>query len=244
MADRGIAPVTKHRIRAWPRRDEPARASRTRVCTWSISDGCEGDNGLLNRVQFSTILAVSIAIWAAVLLVTGKSLSLDYLAPYGITVGIMTAALVTFDRWVWHWPIFRGWLVATPYIDGVWDVTLISTYVDPVTEERVPPVIGTLTIAQTYSTLLVNLATARQASHTIGYSIHPIGAGNYEVIGTYQSDPSIAYREGSPIHYGTFKLRLQNSVKPSLIGHYWTDRKTNGDLVARNRKKRSPQKGS
>ncbi|WP_425482093.1 hypothetical protein [Devosia marina] len=125
-----------------------------------------------------------------------------------------------------------------PHIDGIWEVTLQSTYTDPNTGQKISPIVGTMIVTQTLSTLVVRLETSKQSSQTLGYSIRDVGGGAYEVLGVYQSDPTLEHRVGSPIHYGTFKLRLDQSPLPTLQGHYWTDRNTSGQFTARNRQPR------
>lgn len=194
---------------------------------------------MFNKFHALSILVVSVIVWGVALKITGVELSWEHMRPYSITASSVTALVFVFEKYTWHWPIFRGWLSEAPHIDGEWDVTLVSTYVDPDTEKLVDPIVGLMTVTQTLGSLVVTLETKKQSSRTIGYDIVKLGDGNFEVLGVYQSDPAIEHRPMSPIHYGTFKLRLHTSPDQQLVGHYWTDRGTSGTFRATNRRKRS-----
>ena len=192
---------------------------------------------MLNRFQLPAVLILSAIIWTGVLWFGKQSLSWELAQPYGITAGTMAALLVAFDRWVWHWPILRGWLVTTPNIDGTWDVSLRSSYVDN-NGTAIGPISAKLVATQTHSSLIVRLVSEKSASHTIGYDIRDTGGGVFEIMGVYINEPRYEFREPGGIHYGTFKLQLIEGAAPELIGHYWTDRKTSGTFVATNKRAR------
>ena len=73
---------------------------------------------MMTRNQISAILALSIFFWVALLLWRGVPITLEMLLPFSSVVGAVSLSLFVFDRWVWHWPIFRGWLVQRPMIHG------------------------------------------------------------------------------------------------------------------------------
>jgi SMODS-associating 2TM, beta-strand rich effector domain len=92
-------------------------------------------------------------------------------------------------------------------------------------------VFGTATITQTYSSISIRLKTESSSSFLIAERLIRHGDGACEVIGGYQSDPSIHLRgKQSEIHYGYFRYSVTGNPPTEMSGHYWTDRNTTGSI--------------
>jgi hypothetical protein len=57
------------------------------------------------------------------------------------------------------------------------------------------------------------------------------------VSGVYRNEPRFQVRERSAIHYGAVWLKVIDEPLKKVIGHYWTDRETAGEMELSNRQK-------
>lgn len=185
---------------------------------------------MFSRFSVSVILILAVVVWGGVLWSFGYDLSWNHLAPYTITLTVLTVSLALFDRYLWRkFPLYRFCWV--PDLTGTWVVELNSTYKDPKTGWPIPPVAGFASIRQTYSSLSIRLMTECQDSVLVAREIKRHDDGSLDVLGVYQSDPSIHLRgEISEIHYGSFKYKIVGDPPTEMTGHYWTDRKTKGSI--------------
>lgn len=186
---------------------------------------------MLTRTHVSVLLGAALVVWAATLYVLGTKLTPDFLKPFFGTVAILTGLCFAFDRWLWHWNIFKRWLVKQPYIAGTWKVVLISNWVDPKTGQKIPPIICLMVIRQTYSMLSLRLFTKESSSASVAHKFMPQDDGIFRLFAGYQNTPRIELRGArSEIHFGSLLLDIHGDPVTRLYGHYWTDRGTKGSL--------------
>ena len=184
-----------------------------------------------------TVLVYWVALaWAATLLVGGTVPTLAFFKPVSTVAGAVVLSLAAFDKWLWHWSILRGILVRRPDLRGTWQVELRSTWIDPASGLETPPIEAYLVVFQTYSTLGMRLFTAESESRLRGSEILVNEDDTFEVVAVYQNEPKLEFRARSPIHQGALKLGVRGSPPTALDGHYWTDRGTQGAMVARRRR--------
>ena len=87
---------------------------------------------------------------------------------------------------------------------------------------------ASLEIKQTLLSVHVTLATNESKSKSLSASIDDI-LGEMQLTYCYLNTPKSEYRDRSEIHYGTATLTIAN---PQILeGQYYTDRKTNGDML-------------
>ena len=84
---------------------------------------------MLNRLHIMILLGTATAFWAGCLLILGLPINWHYIKPFSLVLTLLTALTFVFDRWLWKWPIFKGWLVKRPWLEGTWKATLKSNYV-------------------------------------------------------------------------------------------------------------------
>lgn len=173
--------------------------------------------------------------WAAVLLAQRTSVGVSFFEPVSLVAALVVFSLGIFDRWAWHWPIFRGWLVKRPDLRGTWEAELQSSWKDPQTALPIPPIAAFMVIHQTFSDLGIRLYTKESESRLRGAEILCNDDGTFDIVAVYQNEPYIAFRARSPIHQGALKLSVRGEHASSLDGHYWTDRGTQGSLVTQQR---------
>jgi hypothetical protein len=183
------------------------------------------------------ILYVAVAVWAVVLLVSGQTLSSAWLKPLSTVTTVVVFVALAFDLWLWKLPFLHGWFVKRPAIDGTWKVEIRSNWRKPVTtgSEPIPPIEGYMVIRQTFSSLSLRLLTEESSSELLGTEIVCSADGLYCVSGVYRNEPRFQVRDRSPIHYGAVWLRIIDAKPPKIEGHYWTDRKTDGEMELTNR---------
>lgn len=188
---------------------------------------------MLTCLHFSIILIVAAIVWAAVLYILGLlPTSWDYTKPYVITLSTLTSLAIVFDQYVWHWKIFRGWLVNRPFLVGTWHVRLHSDFVAPNTKERIAPIDCFMVARQSYSTLSFRLFTSESQSRMRATNISQQDDGVFEITGIYQNDPRLDLRgDRSKIHHGALIL-ISHTIRPTTLdGHYWRDRRTSRTLT-------------
>jgi len=182
------------------------------------------------------IIYAAVAIWAVALLVTGQKLSSDLLRPLSTVTGIVVLLAMAFELWLWKLPFLNGWLVKRPVLTGTWRAELRSNWKDA-GGASIPPIEGYAVIRQTFLNLSLRLLTKESNSHLIGTEIVCSVDGLYCLAGVYRNEPRYDDRSHSSIHYGAVWLRVINTPENMLEGHYWTDRRTAGEMKLSDRRK-------
>lgn len=187
---------------------------------------------MLSRLHISSFIALTIGIWLVALWMQGMSvLSSAFVKPFGTVVGAIMLFVTLFNKYVWAWPIFRGWYVNVPDLRGTWEVELKSNWIDPDTKKPIPPIHGYAVVRQTLTSLSLRLLTKESKSKIVAYSFDKEYDGIYRLAAVYRNEPKIELQgERSEIHYGSFTLEIHGTPASSLEGHYWTDRGTKGGM--------------
>ena len=111
-------------------------------------------------------LGLMLLIWVGVLHATGTPLSINWEAvkklPDVVTIFVIISFV--FTQWLWRLPMFRGWLVTIPDLQGTWDGELQSTWINPETGKSIPPLRMILVIRQTFSTISCTMFTKESQS--------------------------------------------------------------------------------
>jgi hypothetical protein len=87
-----------------------------------------------------------------------------------------------------------------------------------------------MVVRQTFSTLSLRLLTAESSSELVGTEIVCSADGLYCVSGVYRNEPRFEVRDKSPIHYGAVWLKIIDEPPKKVLGHYWTDRESAGEM--------------
>lgn len=138
-----------------------------------------------------------------------------------------------FIKYIWKWGILYDWLVPVPDLNGIWKGNLISTWKDPKTNQQINPIPITLTIKQSF--LLIHCVMTTQdiksESFVCGFDIDK-DKQKLKLLYSYDGNPRLAVREESPRHFGTamFDIVITSASDKKLVGSYWTDRKTTGEI--------------
>jgi hypothetical protein len=181
------------------------------------------------------IIYVAVLAWTVVLYVNHEAIKSASLQPLSTVITIVLYAVMAFDLWLWKLPFLHGWFVKRPVIDGTWKVEIRSNWIDPATGAGIPPVNAYMVVRQTFSTLSLRLLTAESSSELVGTEIVCSADGLYCVSGVYRNEPRFQVRERSGIHYGAVWLKIIDEEEKRVIGHYWTDRDSAGEMELSNR---------
>lgn len=152
------------------------------------------------------------------------------LVPQIVTIDMLIIG--AFSSYLWKWKIFRGWLVPFPNLNGTWKGEIISTWQDPITGERPAPIPMILTIKQSFFKISCVMRTGEMTSHScIADFILNKEDQIKRLFYSYDSNPISKVKERSPQHCGTTVLDITGESEKRLKGHYWTGRKTTGDII-------------
>ena len=114
-----------------------------------------------------------VAIWAVVLYLTGTELAINWEAvkklPDVVTVYVVLTFV--FTKWLWKLPIFRGWLVPFPDLQGTWEGELKSTWTNPETGRVIAPIPAVVVVRQTFSSVSCTLFTEESESYSTAAQI-------------------------------------------------------------------------
>ncbi len=196
----------------------------------------------LNHRNFIVIiLAISAFVWWIIAQIKGVNLSdlwilLKQIPDVAFINGLLFAAFV---KWGWKWKIFRGWLVPFPDLNGTWQGTIQTTWMDPKTGKIPKPIPVLLTIKQSFLNLSCVMRTAEMTSYSYAEDFRiEIERQIAQVAYSYISKPLVTLAERSAPHEGTIIFDICGNPAAKLSGQYWTSRKTTGaiDLVFREKK--------
>jgi hypothetical protein len=190
-----------------------------------------------NEKHIKAIIYATAIVWTVILWANHEAISKTWLAPLSTATTIVLVLVMVFDLWLWKLPILHGWFVKRPVIDGTWKVEFRSDYVNPTTGAPTPPLEGYMVIKQTHSTLSMRLFTEESGSALVGNEIVCTTDGAYCVSGVYRNEPRLEVQHRSRTHYGGLWLSVVDEPEQELVGHYWTDRKTAGEIHLTKRQK-------
>lgn len=174
-------------------------------------------DGLLKKAMWISIIlfVVRVAISWEELKNTASAYTIFGYA--GEVIGVTTILIVCYEKWLWRFDPF----IKIPYIAGEYTGTLKSNYHR--VEQR-----GIIKIKQTFLSVEASLKTEESGSRSVSGTIEEI-LGKPELIYTYINEPNTSVRDRSAIHFGTATFVIDE--KNQLVGRYYTDRNTSGDLT-------------
>ncbi|MBN9374588.1 MAG: hypothetical protein J0I40_04180, partial [Cellulomonas sp.] len=111
---------------------------------------------------------------------------------------------------------------AFPDLNGTWEGTLVSTWVDPETGQTKPPIPTTITIRQGLLSMAVSLKTGESTSHSTRALLEKFSeTSRFRIWYSYNNDPQAQYQHRSSPHEGVAFLELDaDSDMNRLTGRY------------------------
>jgi hypothetical protein len=152
------------------------------------------------------------------------------LAPKVVSIDLLVIAV--FVKWGWKLKIFRGWLVPFPNLNGTWVGSIYSDWKNPETGEKPPPIPVMLTVNQSFfhTSYVMCTGEMESSSYSEGFLIDP-DRQIKNLAYSYTSKPRLSLIERSIPHDGTAVLKIIEQPKQKLVGRYWTERLTKGEIV-------------
>ena len=137
-------------------------------------------------------------------------------------------------RYVWAWLPWIG-RKTFPDLNGTWEGNLVSTWINPKTGKAVPPIPTTIQVRQGIFRTSIKLRTGESTSYSTRCLLEADHeAGRFRFWYSYDNAPKAEYRYRSARHEGVAWLELDIEEEPNhLVGCYYTDRKTSGDIDVR-----------
>jgi len=198
---------------------------------WSLLD---------RKLQLTILIGAGISIaWgldAAYGLITGEVRGI--IKWISGTVTIVGVVLTGLAEVLWR-PLWRKFPIigrkTFPDLSGIWEGTLISTWIDPATGSSKPPIPTTITIRQGLFTTTISLKTGESTSHSTRSFLEPFrDTARFRIWYSYNNDPQAQYQHRSSPHEGVAFLEVALDDDPNrLTGRYYTARRTTGDIDVR-----------
>lgn len=180
-----------------------------------------------------------VAIWTVLLILSGESVSVQWLRLLPTLSTISFIIIYIFNKWIWKIPFLYPYIISTPNLQGTWKGYIKSSWANPDTDETIPQIEAYLAITQTFSSIQARLMTTESSSDLI---IGKLYQNTQEmsvisIVGIYHNTSKILRRESNPMHYGSIIIQVQGNSDFTLEGEYWTDRFTKGEIQFTDRKK-------
>jgi hypothetical protein len=181
-------------------------------------------------VLYTTAVLVVLVLLGLSALRGAPDTAAEWLAPIGPAVALAAVGLVGFDRWAWRQPGVCK-LHSRPVLHGTWHGTLASDWVNPKTGEGIPPDDDVfLVVRQRFWDVGVRLLTKESQSASMVASFKTDRDGVHQLLYVYANTPRTEVRNRSELHVGTVVLGAPRDPRHGLEGHYFTDRKTRGEM--------------
>ena len=180
------------------------------------------------------LVGISAVAWFSLAYFTGQDLSKvkDFfgLVPKVVSIDLLIVAV--FLKWGWKLKFFRGWLVPFPNLNGSWLGFIYSDWKNPDTGEKPPPIPVMLTINQSFFHLSCMMCTSEMesSSYSEGFLIDPERQIK-SVAYSYISKPRLSLSDRSNPHDGTAVFKIVEKPLLKLVGRYWTERLTKGEII-------------
>lgn len=181
----------------------------------------------------SGVIGLAILIWLAILVIKGVNVADSWAAIKEIptVVGWLTPVGLWFATWGWRCRIFKGWLVLVPDLNGTWEGEFRSEWIDPATQKKIPPKKAFLVIKQTLFEIHCCQMTAESKSYSRAATVQSAPDGHLNVVEfTYSNSPRVSVQHRSQAHDGACSLEVVEKPDRKLVGKYWTERNTKGEM--------------
>ena len=190
------------------------------------------------QVFVVAVLAIAIA-WAIDTLfewTQGERANVFKFLSFIATIITVVIAGVVSMFWRWLWQRFPFIPRKTfPDLNGTWEGTLISTWIDPATQQQNLPISTTVWIRQTPFSTSIKLQTGESVSYSTRCLLEADhDAGRFRVWYSYDNLPNAGLGYKSSRHEGVAWLEIDlDAASDQLAGQYYTARRTTGDLAVR-----------
>lgn len=184
---------------------------------------------MIKSYSLTALIILAACVWALVLSGNGWGIPTSFFAPLSFVGTILSAVLVLFDRWAWAFPGLRL-LVSRPDLRGSWKGTIQSMWIDPATGSKPGPIDIYMVVRQTFTEIHMQQQTASSTAKSVTATLTEDADKTHTLFAIYRNIPRLPLRKASAIHHGSVVLRLSGEPCKTLMGEYWTDRETRGEV--------------
>jgi SMODS-associating 2TM, beta-strand rich effector domain len=180
------------------------------------------------RVEQQVIVAVVALVWLFLALATGQALSPTPLKLYSVAGSAVALLALAYEYSIWRWTPVRK-LTGVPLLAGTWRGTITSSYASP-GGAPTPPIPAAARVAQTASTITITILTTESSSLSRHARLARLSDRRWSLSWFYENTPRTSVRHRSERHCGSADATLGNSNDEVLVGGFFTDRLTRGEL--------------
>lgn len=191
---------------------------------------------MTSRALVQLVAAIIVAVFAGGIWLTGGQLQSQWLRFYGAAVFLATVAISLWEAFIWRLPPVQQIQAVPRNVRGTWKGTLTSLWIDPKTSTSPPPKTVYLVIRQRASSVSVTLLTDESRSSSFMGQVDTVD-GSTTLSYSYRNRPSPSVEHRSRIHHGSTLLDVSGRPATRLVGRYWTDRDSRGELEFEGRSK-------
>lgn len=197
-----------------------------------------------NILNIKILISLVVGLFAIFLFLIGRFGFYDladttgFFRAYSFALTITTLVVAIFLWKGWKIPIFQGWLVLVPNLNGTWEGELQSSWIDPKTKKGIGPITTIVTVKQTLFGMSCVTRTGEMTSYSVSAGVERDQNEHVQkLIYTYRSEPKPGVADRSAMHHGTAILEFTKKPEWRLEGRYFTERSTTGEmsLAYRNR---------
>ena len=185
------------------------------------------------KAAIMVLVGISVFAWVIVLNQKGVQVPNSWKAIKEIpaAVGWVSPIILLFVKWGWRLPIFKGWLVVVPDLNGTWKGTLQTSWRNPETGEVPGPIDAYIVIKQTLFKMSCVQMTKESKSWSSSSAISIDPDNQLRVLDfVYSNKPRVGVHDRSTAHDGACSLEIIRVEPNKLVGKYWTDRNTKGEM--------------
>ncbi len=157
---------------------------------------------------------------------------LKFISLVAMTISsILTVIVSAIWRRVWQrFPVIGR--LTFPDLTGTWEGHIVSTWIDPETGHTKPPIPIKIWVRQSIFKTTIKLQTGESKSYSTRCLLESDhDAGRFRFWYSYSNKPKAEFSYRSTLHEGVSWLELDIDTNPNrLVGYYYTDRKTSGDI--------------
>ncbi|MBF0270442.1 MAG: hypothetical protein HQL98_00010 [Magnetococcales bacterium] len=132
-------------------------------------------------------------------------------------------------RTLWQYYPTLGYIIF-PDLNGIWQGTLRSEWINPETREKPGPIDAEFTIKQNWMSTTVRMRTKESESGSTNCTLDKKNDGRFSIIFNYSNTPQYEVWYRSPKHDGTCTLVYDPTKPNELTGSYYTERSTKGQI--------------
>lgn len=156
----------------------------------------------------------------------------DFFSLVPKVVSIDLLLIGVFVKWGWKIALFRNWLVPFPNLNGTWIGRIYSDWINPETNERIPPIPLMLTIKQSFFQVSCLMHTGEMKSYSFSEGFNIDSDRQVKQLAyIYTSKPRISLNKRSLPHDGAIVFEIIEKPERKLTARYWTERKTTGEII-------------